>query len=190
MTNEQILDLFKKCNAIMSGHFLLTSGRHSDTYMQCAKLFEDPNIGEKLCIELLQTQQNLKVDVVASPAVGGILMGYEVAKQLGVKNIFAERVDGRMTLKRGFEIAKGARVLVVEDVVTTGGSIKEVIELLQSLGAQVVACCSIVDRSNGKTTFEVPYFCLLKTEVISYTKDECPQCKSGMGQAYKMGSRT
>ena len=190
METNQILDLFKQCNAIMSGHFLLTSGRHSDTYMQCAKLFEDPQISEKLCKELLQIKKDLQVDIVVSPAIGGILMGYEVAKQLGVKNIFAERVDGQMTLKRGFTVPQGSKVLVVEDVVTTGGSIQEVIALLQSLQTTVVACCSIVDRSNGKTTFPVPYFSLLSLEVTSHTPQECPQCQDPtIPPAYKMGSR-
>jgi len=189
MTNQSILQIFKDCGAIMQGHFLLTSGRHSDTYMQCAKLFEDPKVGELLCSQLLKQIKHLNVNMVASPAMGGIIMGYEIAKQLGIKNIFCERVDNVMTLKRGFEVAKDTNILVVEDVVTTGGSIKEVITLLKNLGANVVGCCSIVDRSNGGVEFEVPYFALLSTKVESFLQQDCPMCKTGESQAYKMGSR-
>lgn len=188
MTNEEILEIFKQTEGILKGHFLLTSGRHSDTYMQCAKLFVDPQKSEMLCKELAKILKEFKADVVVSPAVGGIIMGYEVARQLGVKNFFAERVDGKMTLRRGFSLEKGSRVIVVEDVVTTGGSVKEVIQLCQDAGCDVVAAASIVDRSNGKVDFSVPYKALLSMEVISYEADECPVCKSGI-PLYKPGSR-
>ena len=188
MTNEEILEIFKQTEGILKGHFLLTSGRHSDTYMQCAKLFVDPQKSEMLCGELAKILKEFKADVVVSPAVGGIIMGYEVARQLGVKNFFAERVDGKMTLRRGFSLQKGSRVIVVEDVVTTGGSVKEVIQLCQDAGCNVVAAASIVDRSNGKVDFSVPYRALLSMEVISYEADECPVCKQGI-PLYKPGSR-
>ncbi len=188
LTNEQILQAFQKTGGILKGHFLLTSGRHSDTYMQCAKLFVDPVESERLCKELAIKLQDLKIDAVVSPAVGGIIMGYELARQLKVKNFFTERVDGKMALRRGFEIPQGANVVVAEDVVTTGGSVKEVIELVKSQGANVVAVASIVDRSNGKVDFGVTYRALLTMEVISYEADECPLCKSGI-PAIKPGSR-
>ena len=188
MTNEEILEVFKQTEGILKGHFLLTSGRHSDTYMQCAKLFVDPEKSEMLCKELAEILREFKADVVVSPAVGGIIMGYEVARQLKAKNFFAERVDGKMTLRRGFALEKGSRVIVVEDVVTTGGSVKEVIQLVKDAGCEVVAAASIVDRSNGKVDFSVPFRALLSMEVISYEADECPICKQGI-PIYKPGSR-
>ncbi len=188
MTNEEILEVFRQTEGVLKGHFLLTSGRHSDTYMQCAKLFVDPQKSEMLCRELAGILKEFKADVVVSPAVGGIIMGYEVARQLKVKNFFAERVDGKMTLRRGFALEKGSKVIVVEDVVTTGGSVKEVIQLVKDAGCEVVAAASIVDRSNGKVDFSVPFKALLSMEVISYEADECPICKQGV-PIYKPGSR-
>lgn len=188
LTNEQILEAFQKTGGILKGHFLLTSGRHSDTYMQCAKLFVDPVESEKLCADLAERLKEFKADIVISPAVGGIIMGYEMARQLKVKNIFAERVDGAMALRRGFELKEGARVIVVEDVVTTGGSVKEVIKLVEENNATVVAVSSIVDRSNGNVDFGYPYRALLSMEVTSYPADDCPICKTGV-PAYKPGSR-
>ncbi len=188
MSNEEILEIFKQTEGVLKGHFLLTSGRHSDTYMQCAKLFVDPQKSEMLCKELAELLKEFKADAVVSPAVGGIIMGYEVARQLKVKNFFAERVDGKMTLRRGFALEKGSRIIVVEDVVTTGGSVKEVIELVRAAGCEVVAAASIVDRSNGKVDFSVPYKALLSMEVVSYEASECPICKLGV-PVYKPGSR-
>ena len=189
LTNEEILEVFKRTGGVLHGHFLLTSGRHSDTYMQCAKLFVHPEDSERLCGELSKKLTEFKPDAVVSPAVGGIIMGYEVARQLGVVNFFAERQDGKMTLRRGFEIEKGMRVIVVEDVVTTGGSVKEVIELVKNAGAEVVAVASIVDRSGGKVDFGYPYRALLSMEVVSYEAEECPLCKEGKIPAVKPGSR-
>lgn len=189
LSKEKVLAEFEKTKGILRGHFVLTSGRHSDTYMQCAKLFEHPETSAKLCEALAHKMKDLKIDSVASPAVGGIIMGYEMARQFGVRNIFAERQDGKMTLRRGFTVEKGERFLVAEDVVTTGGSLTEVIELLQELGAEVVACCSIVDRSNGAVKFPVRYESLLAIEVISHEPADCPLCKEGKTPAYKPGSR-
>lgn len=188
ITNEEILEIFNKTGGVLKGHFLLTSGRHADTYMQCAKLFVDPKQSEKLCYELAELLKSFKADIVVSPAVGGIIMGYEVARQLSLPNFFAERVDGKMTLRRGFALEKGTKVIVVEDVVTTGGSVKEVMELVKASGCEVVAVGSIVDRSNGKVEFGVPYKALLPIDVISYDADECPICKQGI-PVYKPGSR-
>ncbi len=189
LTNEQILDVFKKTEGILHGHFLLTSGRHSDTYMQCAKLFVHPEESAYLCGALSEQLKEFKADAVVSPAVGGIIMGYEVARQLGVKNFFAEREGGGMTLRRGFALEKGMRVIVVEDVVTTGGSVKEVIELCRAAGAEVTAVASVVDRSGGKVDFGVPYRALLSMEVKSYEADECPLCREGKIPVVKPGSR-
>lgn len=189
LTNEQILEVFKKTEGVLHGHFLLTSGRHSDTYMQCAKLFVHPQESEFLCGELAKQLAEFKPDAIVSPAVGGIIMGYEVARQLKVCNYFAEREGGNMTLRRGFALNKGMRVIVVEDVVTTGGSVKEVVELCKAAGAEVVAVASIVDRSGGKVDFGVPYKALLSMEVKSWEADECPLCKEGKIPAIKPGSR-
>ena len=180
MINEEILDIFKQTIGVLKGHFCLASGRHSDTYMQCAKLFMHPDKSRLLCAELAKKLKDTDVDIVASPAVGGIIMGYETAAQLGVINVFFERIDGVMTLRRGFEIPAGAKVLVVEDVVTTGGSVKEVIEQVEKMGGEVTAVASIVDRSNGKVDFGKKFYSLLSMEVVSYEADECPLCKQGV----------
>jgi len=189
LTQEQALDCYRKTGAILKGHFKLTSGRHSDTYMQSAKLFIDTKQSEIVCKALAEKLADEKIDLVVSPAIGGILMGYEVARQLGVPNIFAERENGEMTLRRGFAIEKGTKVVVVEDVVTTGGSVKEVVRLVQSMGAEVVAVASLVDRSNGNVDFGVKYVNLISMEVVSYEPDECPLCKEGKIDLIKPGSR-
>lgn len=189
LTQQQALDCYKKTGAILKGHFKLTSGRHSDTYMQSAKLFIDTKQSEMVCKALAEKLAGEKIDLVVSPAIGGILMGYEVARQLGVPNIFAERENGEMTLRRGFSIEKGTKVVVVEDVVTTGGSVKEVVKLVQGLGAEVVAVASLVDRSNGNVNFGVKYVNLISMEVVSYDADECPLCKEGKIELTKPGSR-
>jgi orotate phosphoribosyltransferase len=189
MTNTEILAAFDKTGGILHGHFLLTSGRHSDTYMQCAKLFVNPVESERLCRALSEQLREFAPQYVISPAIGGIIMGYEMARCLGVQNFFAERVDGKMALRRGFELPRGARVVVVEDVVTTGGSVKEVMELTRSLGGAIKAVASIVDRSNGAVDFGVPYRALLSMEIKSYPADECPVCKAGKTPLYKPGSR-
>ena len=189
LTQEQALNCYKRTGAILKGHFKLTSGRHSDTYMQSAKLFIDTKQSEIVCKALAEKLAGEKIDLVVSPAIGGILMGYEVARQLGVPNIFAERENGEMTLRRGFTIEKGTKVVVVEDVVTTGGSVKEVVKLVQSMGAEVVAVASLVDRSNGAVDFGVKYVNLISMEVVSYEAEECPLCKEGKIELIKPGSR-
>lgn len=189
LTQEQALECYRKTGAILKGHFKLTSGRHSDTYMQSAKLFIDTKQSEIVCKALAEKLEGVEVDMVVSPAIGGILMGYEVARQLGVPNIFAERENGEMTLRRGFSIPEGAKVIVVEDVVTTGGSVKEVVKLVQSLGGNVTAVASLVDRSNGAVDFGVKYVNLISMEVVSYESEECPLCKEGKIELVKPGSR-
>lgn len=189
MTQQEALEIYRRTGAILKGHFRLTSGRHSDTYMQSAKVFVDPKSSEELCKALAEKLQGIPVDMVISPAIGGILMGYEVARQLNVPNIFAERENGEMTFRRGFTVPEGTRVIVCEDVVTTGGSVKEVVALAQQSGAQVMAVCSIVDRSNGKVDFGVPFYNLISMDVVSYEPDECPICKEGKLPLVKPGSR-
>ncbi|MBQ2711747.1 MAG: orotate phosphoribosyltransferase, partial [Clostridia bacterium] len=185
MEQEKILQIFQETDGILKGHFQLASGRHSDTYMQCAKLFMYPDKSALLCGELAKELRDIPVDFVASPAVGGVIMGYQMAACLNKPNIFFERVNGEMTLRRGFEVVKGARYLVVEDVVTTGGSVREVISLIEAAGGIVPVVASVVDRSNGKVDFGREYRALLSMEVISYEPDECPLCKAGMGAPVK-----
>lgn len=189
MTREEIMNIFSMSNGILKGHFKLTSGRHSNQYMQCAKLFVNPEHSEKLCNALAAKLKGIDIEYVASPAVGGIIMGYVMAKHLDALNVFAERVNGVMELRRGFNIPKGAKVLVVEDVVTTGGSVKEVIHLIKSLGAEVVAVASIVDRSAGKADFGYNYYSLLEIDIPTWDERECPMCKEGQ-PIEKPGSRS
>lgn len=189
LTKEQVLAILKEREAVLEGHFLLTSGRHSDRYVQCAKLFQYADTSEIICKELADKFAGEKIDVVVDPALGGVIMAYEMGRQLGVRNIFAERENGNMTLRRGFKVEKGERVLVCEDVVTTGGSVKEVIALLSDMGAEIVGVGSVVDRSNGKVDFGVPFHAVLSMEVTSYEADNCPLCKEGKIPAIKPGSR-
>lgn len=189
MTREEIIAMLKEANVLLEGHFLLTSGRHSDKYMQCAKIFQDAKYSVPLCAELVEQYKNDNVEVVIGPAIGAIQMSYEVGKQLGVRNIFAERdADGKMTLRRGFTIEKGQRVLIVEDVVTTGGSVREVIDLVNECGGDIVGVGSIVDRTGGKIDFGVPYRSAFAMDITSYEADECPICKTG-APLVKPGSR-
>jgi orotate phosphoribosyltransferase len=180
MTNAEILKIFEETEGILHGHFQLASGRHSDTYMQCAKLFMYPDKAKILCNALADKMKNEKIEYVASPAVGGIIMGYEMANQLKVPNIFLERINGNMTVRRGFEIVKNGKYLVVEDVVTTGGSVKEVIEEIEKRGGIVTAVCSVVDRSNGNVDFGKKYYSLLSMDIISFEKEDCPLCKKNI----------
>lgn len=188
LSQEEVLEIYRKTGGLLKGHFRLTSGRHSDTYMQSAKLFVDANSSEKVCKALAEKLADVKVDMVISPAVGGILMGYEMSRQLGVPNIFAERENGIMTLKRGFVIPENANILVCEDVVTTGGSVKEVVALVRELGGNPIAVASLVDRSNGKVDFGVKFVNLISMEVVSYDESECPLCKEGKLPVVKPGS--
>jgi len=183
-------ELFKKYNALLNGHFLLSSGLHSDTYFQSALILQNPKIAsvlaENLKNEILKKVQN--IDLIVSPAMGGIIIGHEMGRAFGKRAIFCERVDGKLVLRRGFNINKGEKVLVVEDVITTGLSTREVIETIKPLGADVVAVCSLVDRSAGKVDFGTPRFSLLSLEVKSYKAEDCPLCKQG-SNPIKPGSR-
>lgn len=186
MNKEEILSLLRSTGVMLEGHFLLTSGRHSDRYMQCAKLFQYPDISEMFSKELAQKFSG--VNLVAGPAIGGIILAYEVARQLGVPNIFAERENGVMTFRRGFSIPEHANVLIVEDVVTTGGSVREVMELVRASDANVTGVGCVVDRSAGQVDFGVPFNAVLSMEITSYEQDVCPLCKSGT-PAIKPGSK-
>lgn len=188
LSKDEILEIFRTTGVMLEGHFLLTSGRHSDKYMQCAKLFQYPDISEMFCKELAQKFANQKIDLVVGPAIGGIIIAYETARQLNVKNVFAERENGVMTFRRGFEIPQNANILVVEDVVTTGGSVKEVVQLIKDAGANIAGVGCIVDRSNGHVDFGCDFQAILSMEVVSYEPENCPICASGM-PLVKPGSR-
>ena len=189
ITKERVLEILKKAGVLLEGHFLLTSGRHSGEYLQCARIFQDASYSEELCRALADKFRSEKIDLVIGPAIGAILISYETGRQLSVKNIFAERdSEGKMTLRSSFEIKKGERVLVVEDVVTTGGSVREVIDVVEKAGGVVAGVGSIIDRTNGKINFNVPYKAVLSIDVRSYEAEDCPFCKQGL-PIVKPGSR-
>ena len=188
MDSAEMERIFKQTGLMLEGHFLLTSGRHSNRYMQCAKLFQYPEYSEMICKDLADRFAGQKIDMVVGPAVGGIIMSYEMARQFKVPNIFAERENGAMTLRRGFSIPEGAKVLVVEDVVTTGGSVREVMDIVAEAKAEVVGVCVVVDRSGGKIDFGVPFEAAYETEIQSYEPSQCPLCEQGL-ELVKPGSR-
>ncbi len=189
MNEKEVLDLFKEEKALLTGHFLLSSGLHSPNYLQCAILLQKPWIAEKLCRALASELGEIKVDVVIGPALGGVLVSHEMARALKVRSIFAERVDGKLVLRRGFCLKKNERVLVVEDVVTTGKSSYEVIDIVKESGAKLAAVAAIVDRSGGSAIFEEALVSLLKIEVKTYRPEDCPLCKAGRLAVTKPGSR-
>ncbi len=188
LDQDKILNIYKKSQALLEGHFKLTSGMHSNYYFQCAKVMQYPWYAEMLCKEIAGHFQNREVDVVVAPAMGGIAVGQEIARQLKVRSVFAERADGKMTLRRGFEIKSAEKVLVAEDVTTTGGSVKEVLSLAEEAGGKVVGVTALVDRSGGKVNFHVPYFALVRLDVQSYDPDACPLCETDV-PLVKPGSR-
>lgn len=178
ITREGVLEALKDAGAILHGHFQLTSGRHSDTYVQCARVLEDPALTTRLAEAMAAKVADERIDVVAAPAVGGIIIGFAVAQALGVKFIFSERQNGEMVFRRSFSVGPGERVLVVEDVVTTGGSVAEVVALVQAAGGEVAAVTSIIDRG-GEKAFGERYLPLLQLEVESVEPARCAQCAAG-----------
>ena len=189
MTEQEVLTLYEQAGGLLRGHFLLTSGSHSDVYLQSAKVLEDPARAEALCRELAKPFSGDRVEVVLAPAIGGILVAYEVARALGARALFAEREGGAMQLRRGFQIQPGERCLVVEDVITTGGSTREVIRVVEEAGGILVGVGSLIDRSGGAVTFPVKKTALAALTVPTYKPEDCPLCKNGL-PAIKPGSRT
>jgi orotate phosphoribosyltransferase len=187
--HDDLLSLFRRSGALLEGHFRLTSGLHSPTYLQCALVLSNPADAAQLATALAPRVSALGATVVLSPALGGIVIGHEVARTLGIRAIFAERQDGALTLRRGFSLGPSDRVLVVEDVVTTGGSTRETMEVARAAGATVVGAASIVDRSGGNSSLGVPYEALLSLIVPTYDPASCPLCAQGM-PVVKPGSRT
>jgi orotate phosphoribosyltransferase len=182
-------EAIERTGVLKEGHFLLSSGRHSARYMQCALLLMHPRDAEMTGRALAERFKGTQVDLVVGPALGGVIIAHETARALGVPCLFTERKEGEMQLRRGFSVGPGQKVLVVEDVVTTGGSVKEVIRLLKAMGAEIVAVGSIIDRTGGKNPFPVRYEALMSVEIESWTPEECPLCKEGI-PAEKPGSRS
>jgi orotate phosphoribosyltransferase len=174
--DNDILSIFYKTGALLNGHFLLTSGRHSNVYFQCAKVLQYPEYSKLVCSRIAEYFSKFDFDTVVSPAVGGIIVGQEVARQLNKRSIFAEREDKSLTLRRGFSIEPGEKVLVCEDVVTTGGSVFEVMNIVKENNAVPIGAGFIVDRSHGKVDFSIPSFSTVKLDAVSFTTEECPLC--------------
>jgi orotate phosphoribosyltransferase len=188
MNPEQILEKFGQTDALLEGHFILSSGLHSPKYLQCALALQYPADAAKFGRAIAENFIDAAIDTVASPAIGGLIIGYATAEALNVRFLWTERENGVMTLRRGFSVRPGERILVVEDVITTGGSTRECIEALEEHGAKVVAAASIIDRSNGKADVGVPRISLATLDVPSYQPEVCPMCARGE-ETVKPGSR-
>ena len=188
MTDRETLDLYETTGALLRGHFRLTSGLHSDVYLQSALVLQYPQHATTLCTALAAPFRGDGIQTVLAPAIGGILVAHEVARALGVRALFTEREEGLMRLRRGFTVSAGERCLVVEDVMTTGGSIREVVTCVEALGASVVGVGSLIDRSGGGAHFPVRRATLATVKATTWKPEECPLCKAG-GQAIKPGSR-
>lgn len=181
-----VLEILKETGALLEGHFLLSSGKHSNRYVQCAKLLQYPDKAEKVVNKIVEKLGDTHFDIIVGPAMGGIIVSYELGRQTGKPAIFSEREDGVMTLRRGFEIKKGQKVLIAEDVVTTGKSSLETIRVIENYGGEVVGIACIVDRSNGNIGY--PLYSAIKLDIETYEKEECPLCKDNIPYI-KPGSR-
>ena len=188
LDRDALISLFRRSGALLEGHFRLSSGLHSSGYLQCALVLQDPRTAGELGAALGGRLAGLNPSVVLSPALGGILVGHEVARALGVRGIFAERQDGRLTLRRGFSLGAGERVVVVEDVVTTGLSTRETMDVARAAGGEVVGAGALVDRSGGRSALGVPLAALLSLDLPTWQADECPLCAEGR-PVVKPGSR-
>ena len=188
MRPSEVLRLFQGCGAWLEGHFQLSSGLHSREYLQCALILQHPTLANRLCEALSERFIADEITCVVAPALGGIVVGYETARHLGARSIFAERQDGKLQIRRGFSTGSKDRVLLVEDVVTTGGSVDELAAIVEDTGATVIGVGALVDRSNGWTSFDVKYHALLSVDLKTYEPSECPLCKEGVAVT-KPGSR-
>lgn len=188
MQAKQVIERFREAGALLSGHFVLSSGLHSERYLQCALALQHPSDAGLYGAAVAERFADAGMEAVASPAIGGLIIGYEVARHLNLPFFWTERDQGTMTVRRGFSVPAGQRVLVIEDVVTTGGSTREAIAAIHQAGGQVVAAGSIIDRSNGRADVGVPRFSLAELEVPSYEPESCPMCLRGE-PAIKPGSR-
>lgn len=189
MNSDQILQHFQDTGALLEGHFLLSSGLHSPKYLQCALALQYPADAAKFGRMIAEQFVGKQIDTVASPAIGGLVIGYAVAAALNVRFIWTERQEGKMTVRRGFTVKPGEKILVVEDVITTGGSTRECIAALEAYGADIVGAASIIDRSNGAADVGVPRVALVSLNVPTYTEEQCPMCFNG-DRPIKPGSRS
>ena len=188
MRPSEIQRVFRDCGAWQEGHFVLSSGLHSNQYFQCAALLQHPTLASRVCQVLAQRFLTDELTCVAAPALGGIIVGYELARHLGIRSIFAERVDGKLAFRRSFQVMQQDRVLVVEDVITTGGSVDELINMVKESGATVVGVGTLVDRSGGWVAFEQKFHALMSLNLKTYAAAECPLCREGV-PVIKPGSR-
>ncbi|MCJ7503413.1 MAG: orotate phosphoribosyltransferase [Acidobacteriia bacterium] len=189
MTEDEILEIFRTHGALLEGHCILSSGLHSDRYIQCALVLQHPRVAEQLCSALAAKLRHLGATVVAAPALGGVIVSHEVARALGLRAVFTERQEGVMLLRRGFSLAPGEPTLVVEDVITTGGSTRETMAAVEQAGGKVVGVGALIDRSGGTVDLGVPKTALVTLAVQNYNPLDCPLCTSGL-PAVKPGSRT
>ncbi len=188
MSHQDVLDRFRQLGALLEGHFKLSSGLHSSAYLQCALVLQHPAEAERLGRALAERIAHTRPTVVLSPALGGLIIGHEVARALGVRAIFAERVDGTLTLRRGFDLSPADRVLVVEDVLTTGGSTRETMDVATALGASVVGAAAVVNRSGKDAPLDAPFAALASITPPTYQPESCPLCQEGL-PVVKPGSR-
>ena len=188
MSNVDVKDLLTQAGGLLSGHFCLTSGLHSDTYFQCAKLYQYPDIVEQLAKELAKKLEGIEFDTIVAPAIGAVIFGYEVAKQSKKRNLFVERKDNVMQLRRGYHIEKGEKVVIIEDVITTARTIFETKEAIKEFDCEVVGVGCIVDRTQGKLDNEFKIYSLLQSSPVTYEPENCPLCKQGI-ELVKPGSR-
>lgn len=183
-----VIETLKEVGALLEGHFLLSSGKHSNGYCQCAKVLQHPDKAEKVLKVVCDKLKDIDFDLVVGPAMGGVIVAYEVGRQLGKPAIFTERENGVMTLRRGFEIKPGQKVVITEDVVTTGKSFKEAAAVIEAHGGEVVAVVCLADRTNGNSVCDYPMYSSVQLNIATYDADECPMCKEGTPYI-KPGSR-
>ena len=188
MTQKDFEKIFQDCGALMNGHFLLSSGLHSDAYLEKFRIFERPDIHSTIISELLDRFQGLSVDTILGPALGGVIMASEAGRQLGVRAVYAEKENGKLTLRRGFQLHQGERVLILDDIVTTGGSVKETIKIAENAGVEIAGIGIMADRSGGKTDFGYPQKALMTLSLPVYDPSSCPVCAQGI-PLVKPGSR-
>ncbi len=188
LNENEILGIFRETGALLEGHFLLTSGKHSNVYFQCAKVLQYPDYTKQICELIAKQFESYDFETVVAPAMGGIIVGYEVARQLNKRFIFAEREDKNLTLRRGFSLKENEKILVCEDVITTGGSVYEVINIVKNHKANVIGVGAIVDRSGGKVKFDSPLFTTLQINADTYMPEDCILCRENI-KLVKPGSR-
>lgn len=187
MSKVDVVEILKKSDALLEGHFLLSSGKHSNRYVQCAKVLRFPEYAEQVLSTVVDKIKDLEIDLVVGPAMGGVIVSYELGRQLKKETVFTERKDGVMELRRGFEVKKGAKIIIAEDVVTTGKSTIETKEALEKLGGEVIGVACIADRTSSD--IGLPIYSAIKLDIKVYEADECPICKEGKIDLVKPGSR-